>query len=280
MSLQNSIEGLIQRAEAAAEHENEYLADDGLLHCMKCGDALQTVINIFGQERTVRCVCRCVMAKREVWEKQQYADKIATRRQICFRGTNMAGWNFDVDNGQRPAMSAYMRKYADKFDEYVRSGRGLILYGDVGTGKSFYAACIANKVIDKGYRAIMKNFAQIANELGGTWEKQEYIESLVSYDLLIIDDLGAERTGDYMQEIVYNVIDARSRTGLPLIVTTNLTPDELSKSAEIGRDRIYDRLLERCLAVGITGKSQRRKIASQVWREMREQLGMEVTQNE
>ena len=85
------------------------------------------------------------------------------------------------------------------------------------------------------------------------------IDFLNKYSLLIIDDLGAERKSEFMQEQVFNIIDARYRSGKPMIITTNLTAEEMKKPSEIGQGRIYDRILERCHPVEVKGKSIRRE---------------------
>lgn len=280
-------------AEENANRENEYLGDDGLLHCKTCGKAVQTVLHVqiadrINETRTVRCRCDC-LTKAEIREREiaEYdaARLRERRRRECFRVTdpkkqelagNMEKWTFANDDRKRPDLSDAMQRYVEQFPEHRRESRGLLLYGDVGTGKTYLAACIANAVIDQGHTARMTNFANIGNELQQTWEKQEYIDELCKYDLLIIDDLGTERKSEYMQEIVFNVIDARYRAGGPLIITTNLTTDELSKPGEIGYSRIYDRILERCLAVKVDGQSRRRQAAIKGWEKMRQQLGMEV----
>ena len=130
------------------------------------------------------------------------------------------GWDFSKDAGRRPDLGAIVRRYAEKFPEYRKAGRGLILYGDTGTGKSTFAAMIANAVLDLGYRAFMTNFEQIEKNLWDAEKKAVYMRELMSWDLLVLDDLGAERKNEYMQGIVYNVIDGRIRQGLPVVVTT------------------------------------------------------------
>jgi DNA replication protein DnaC len=79
-----------------------------------------------------------------------------------------------------------------------------------------------------------------------------------------------------MQEMVYKIVNARYVAGAPVIVTTNLTTDELTKTAEIGYARTYDRLLEKCLPIKVDGRSRRRAGAAAAWGNMRRQLGMEV----
>lgn len=61
--------------------------------------------------------------------------------------------------------------------------------------------------------------------------------------MLIIDDLGVERSSEYALEQVYNVVDSRYLSRLPFIVTTNLTLNELKKPLDLARARIYDRIL-------------------------------------
>lgn len=266
------------KADASAEQETEYMGDDGLLHCRICGGPRQTIVTPpfeGAQPRTVRCWCGCPTQedRRLALERQ---DKIERLRRACFRGTDMKAWSFAEDDRRRPELSAAMAKYAADFQEHLRDGNGLLLYGPVGTGKTYFAACIANAVIEQGYSARMTNFADIANDLWDAEDKAAYMDELRGYSLLILDDLGAERKNAHMQEIVYNVIDARYRAGKPVIVTTNLSQDELAKPAEIGYGRIYDRILERCLPVKVEGHSRRRQDAGKNWGEMRRRLGMEV----
>ena len=79
--------------------------------------------------------------------------------------------------------------------------------------------------------------------------------------LLIIDDFGMERGTEYGLEQVYNVIDSRYRSGKPLIVTTNLSLDELQHPQDTPHARIYDRLLEMCAPILFTGTNFRRQTA-------------------
>ena len=95
----------------------------------------------------------------------------------------------------------------------------------VGTGKSYLAACIANALMEQEISVRMTNFSAILNDLTASFEgRNEYIERLCRFPLLILDDFGMERGTEYGLEQVYNVIDSRYRSRKPLIVTTNLKP--------------------------------------------------------
>lgn len=270
---------LAAKAEAGAETETEYLDEaTGLLRCRICDGPRQTVITPpfeGAQPRTVRCWCHCPTGE-DARKERERLEEIEKSRRMCFNGTDMKAWSFANDDGMRPELTNATKKYAEQFKQFRADGMGLLLHGPVGTGKTFFAACVANEVITQGYKARMTNFEQIEKNLWDSEQKAQYMQELMRYDLLVLDDLGTERKSEYMQEIVYNVIDGRYRAGLPVIITTNLTADELTKTDEIGYSRIYDRILERCLPVKVEGKSRRRMGAGESWQAMRRQLGMEV----
>ena len=143
--------------------------------------------------------------------------------------------------------------------------RQLLLWGDVGTGKSFFAGCIANALLEQCVPVLMTNFAKLLNALSGMYtdDRNAYIDSLNRYSLLIIDDLGVERSSTFAQEQVFHVIDSRYRSGKPLIVTTNLTLDELKHTEDTAKRRIYDRILERCVPIRINNLNIRQKNAQE-----------------
>ena len=88
-------------------------------------------------------------------------------------------------------------------------------------------------------------------------DRNGYIDSLNQYSLLIIDDLGMERSTEFALERVFNVIDTRYRSKKPLIVTTNLTLNELKNPCGLVRSRIYDRILEVYVPLKISSQNIR-----------------------
>lgn len=272
------IDTLAAKAEQAAETDTEYLAEDGLLHCKICGGKRQTVIQLpfeGAAPRKIRCWCQCPTEFDKAKEREKDV-QISRNRSVCFQGVEeLRKCTFDSADADTPTqLITAAKKYADTFHVSYKKGAGILFYGPVGTGKTFLAACIANELLKNGYKVRMTSFSVISDELWNAPSKDEYITDLCKYHLLILDDLGAERKTEYMQEMVYKIVNARYVAGVPMIVTTNLTRGELSKATDITTARTYDRLIEKCVPVEVAGKSRRRAAAAENWCEMREMLGL------
>lgn len=252
--------------------------ENGLLYCGKCHTPKEFRGNFLGMVKVVSCLCRCRADELAAEEQQRKAEKqrerIMLNRRASFLESDMQHWNFAADDGADPRIMRAAKSYVANFTQFREQGKGLLLHGGVGTGKTFAAACIANALIDTGRTCLMTNFARVLNTLWSIEEKQAYIDSFNQFDLLVLDDLGAERRSEYAQEQVFNVIDGRYRSGLPLIITTNLGIDKIKKPDTIGNARIYDRVLEMCHPIELSGQSRRRKKVAEEFKSMNELLGL------
>lgn len=260
-------------------HSDDYIGDNGLMYCGKCHTPKQCKISFLGMEKTPFCLCKCEKEKRDKEEAEirriEKDQEITRNKSIAFSDcSEMRFWTFENDNKEKPELTNAAMKYVENFEKFKSSGKGLLFYGSVGTGKSYISACIANALLDKGYKVLMTSFAIIENKTFGMNNKQEYYDGLNRCSLLIIDDLGIERQTSYMQEIVYNVIDSRSRTGLPLIVTSNLTNEQLKNPSDINAQRVYSRLLKMCHPIHVGGEDRRKNKAMQEYAETKSLLGL------
>lgn len=269
----------VKASTAIVAEEGDYIGEDGLLYCHKCHTRKQTEINVLGRIRRPMCMCKCEAAKRaaeeEEIERRKFEAKVKELRCMGFPEAEMRNWTFANDDLANEQITKAAQRYADNFSEFRKSGKGLLLYGNTGTGKTYAACEIANALIDKGYPVLVTNFARILNTLQGTFEKQEYIDGFNNFQLLVIDDLGIERDTAYAKEQVFNIIDSRYRSGLPMIITTNLTMDKIKNPEDIENRRIYDRILEKCFPIEVGGGSRRRKAVREDYDTMKNLLGLE-----
>ena len=239
--------------------QGEHLGSDGLIHCDKCGSSRQTVITFGDRTMTVRCQCRCQQeqmdAQRQDLRRQEELDRFARMRSTAMRDPALRKCTFAESKYHCPAMEI-ARKYADQWSRMLASSSGLLLWGNVGTGKTYIAACIANALLDKGVPVLMTSFARMLGAMPGpaSGEQTGIIDDWMQYPLLIIDDLGIERDTPYTMELIYSIIDSRYRSGKPMIITTNLTMQELENPDSREKMRIYDRVLECCTPVRVDGQ--------------------------
>lgn len=263
MDANNVLSGIAARAaQQYAEQPGDYRDADGLLMCGKCHAPKQVRQPFLGRVKVLACACKCVMEhnrrEAEAKRKRDRMQYLAGMRRTGFPDAEMRKWTFSNDDGGNTNLMSISHKYVANFDAMRSNGTGLLLYGNVGCGKSFAAACIANALIDTGTPCLMTNFTRIINRLQESFAgRQKYIDNLSRFDLLVIDDMAAERNTEYVWEQVMTIIDARYRSGLPIVVTTNLTIGELADPSDIRRQRVYSRLKEMCVPIEVTGADRR-----------------------
>lgn len=260
--------------------EDEYLNEnDNLMYCSKCNTPRQKKLDtpLFNGMNIVPIACEC-RAKEQAEERRQeeirkHYQIVERLREKGIRDKKILEWTFKNDDGTTSNMEM-AKKYVEQFETVQADNLGMLLWGDVGTGKSFVAGCIANALIEKEISVSMTNFGVIlADMMNLQIDKNEYIRVLNRNSLLIIDDFGMERDTPFALEQVYNVIDSRYTASKPLIVTTNLTLAELQNTAiQTDLRRIYDRVLEMCVPILFEGESKRKDKATDKRKKLREIL--------
>lgn len=257
------LNGVISNAHRAnPERGNDYIGENGLLYCGKCHTPKQCFITHNGANMIVPCVCDCKKQEfendRQHEENAKRAERIKQNRRVAFSSIIMQEYVFSTDKDKNNDSSKLLRAYAATFDP--TSSKWLLLYGNCGTGKSFLAACVCNSVIDKGFTARFTSVSELANALWDSQNsRQEIFKKISNYDLLVLDDLYSERDTSYMQEVVFNIIDTRYRCKKPLIITTNLSPQQIGNPKGIEQERIFSRIYENSLPIKITGKDKRKE---------------------
>ena len=224
--------------------EGDFYDENGRLFCGKCKEPKQTsrLIPIGRTPRRMFIPCRCELEEEERYrrriEAQNMQDKIKALRRSGVMDAAYNSYTFENDDGRNPKITASCKRYADHWQEMSDLACGVLFYGGVGGGKSFYAGCIANTLIEQGVPALMTRLSYLVNNR----VKADEPIRLSDYRLIVLDDIGTENISQTAFDVVNDIYLAK----IPVICTTNLTLSELKSSGSIEKQRIYDRLLERC----------------------------------
>ena len=239
----------------------------GEIYCPDCGgERFKEVVGVNNETGDqfrfyMKALCPCQSAKAKADEERFEAVKrerrIASMRRRCLPEERLHGFVFDKDDSPESEASGICRRYAEHWEKVTSKGYGLLIHGNVGTGKTFYASCIVNALIDKGIAAELTTITRILNTVA-IEDRDIELAKLSRLPLIVLDDLGAERPTDYSRELAFTIIDERVKSRKPMVVTTNLSPAEMMKVSDMTLLRIYERVLEACpIRVGLTGKSRR-----------------------
>lgn len=150
------------------------------------------------------------------------------------------------------------RAYGDNIRENVREGVGLLLKGEVGTGKTTLAICIMRRAIENQIPAYFLPMASLVDTLfmlrdnNERWKFQKKVRETT---VLILDDLGAESRQEFIASAIDSIITERNNRGLPTFITTNLTNEELVAKYS---KRTLDRIKEQCVVLNFVGGSLRK----------------------
>jgi DNA replication protein DnaC len=130
-----------------------------------------------------------------------------------------------------PDQVAAVRAYVRAIDANVDAGRGLWIYGDVGTGKTTLAMLVSKAALEAGRSVAIYSLPRLLSLLRESMDTQggllDFMDRLAAVDLLHIDDLGAENQTEWVLEQLYSIVNARYEACKGILATTNLEPDEL-----------------------------------------------------
>ena len=260
--------------------EDKAFEKDGHVYCRKCKEKIDSdPLNCLGNKKILfRRQCKCDREEESLRKEKEEADHIRRLREECFiTSRNLINCTFDRVIAPDRQEVIIAKNFVKNFKELSKDNNGLIFHGNVGTGKTYLAACIANKIIeDYQIRVKMRNIPQIINDIekgGFDIDKNDYYRKLSSVSLLILDDFGIERNTEYVNEMVYQIINTRYESKKPTIISTNIPLGLIMEgSNDIDKERIYSRLREMCIPVKIAGKDIRTELGRKKLRETRDLL--------
>jgi DNA replication protein DnaC len=176
----------------------------------------------------------------------------------AMRACRFASFRFDYYAGEHLARARKAFEAARGFAAQVLAdpaATGIMLTGEVGTGKSFLAACVANELIDHERRVLFIVVPDLLDQLRASYDadsgvrEQDILDVARSTPILILDDLGAHNYTEWVCNRLYTILNYRLNEQLPTVVTTNLTLPEIE---EYLGHRAVSRLFQLCRQFRLT----------------------------
>ncbi len=239
--------------------------------CPICeGVGLVRVVDVTG--KWVSRPCQCQEMERE--ERRIAAARIPQRYRDCTLDT------YEIYHGADRSLAEALFQARRFVEEYPAgtAGKGLLFTGSIGVGKTHLAVGVLQRLVrERGvkglfcdYRELLKNIQNSYNPQVNTTEL-ELLKPVFAAEVLVLDDLGAQKPNDWVWDTVALVLNSRYNDKLTTIITTNYADlpagaGDLSSAERAAReptlgDRIGDRMLSRlaemCIRVKMTGKDCR-----------------------
>lgn len=253
--------------EAILKHPGVY--DTGEV-CPRCGEHILAMkIRVGGGTVIFKkpCACRDAEVKAEDAAKKARDREEARKKRLewaeipeMFSGATLKGYRRLP--GTEKAFAA-VKNYLTHREENFSAGRGLILMGAVGCGKTHLGCAILNCALEDGWHAAYWNVPQQLELLmpgnADELDQMHILDKALLARVLLLDDLGAEKSSEWTRKELMVILDERYRENKPTIITSNLmlTDDELRRTCG---DRAYSRLCSNhYLAVALTAEDYRRR---------------------
>ena len=154
---------------------------------------------------------------------------------------------------------AHTRRFTSRIDAQLDAGRGLWFMGPPGTGKTTLAMLVSKAALDAGRSVAIYSLPRLLNEIRDTYRAErshvDLLDRLTAVDLLHIDDVGAEKSNEWVLEELYSIVNARYEDERSVVITTNIL-DREALSEQV-TPRTVSRLTEMCDELPLTGSDHR-----------------------
>jgi DNA replication protein DnaC len=207
---------------------------------------------VFDLESNTAYDCRC-RAQRVARARARNLSAVIPRRyrDVAFDRPPVT----DID----PAIVTATRRFALTIDNQLDAGRGLWFMGPPGTGKTTLAMLVSKAASDAGRTVAIYSLPRLLNEIRDTHRAErshiDLLNRLTQVDLLHIDDVGAERSTDWVLEELYSIVNARYEDERSVVITTNILDREAL--CEQITARTVSRLTEMCDELPLLGHDHR-----------------------
>ncbi|MGN1412356.1 MAG: ATP-binding protein [Oscillospiraceae bacterium] len=213
--------------------------------------------------------CDCYQKEKLKLQMIEENEKIQENLYRFRKFSNLSKKEFTFNNWEhnqytQPAEECF-RVFKEFSSSYHLGSQGMIVYGEAGCGKTHLSIALATELANRGVKTVFKNIPTLFEEIFDTFNNSEIktsdvINPIIESDVVILDDLGAEKPSDFVKSKLYYIINALYNNNATVIVTSNI--DNVSDLKNCVGFRAYDRLLEMCNLVHNRGKSYRRYLAN------------------
>jgi len=237
------------------------------IFCETCGtEKTWRVLSLFGSQRHMAVYeCDCLKKEEEEKKHQKRLDEYLHNIEFFKKNSHLTAKNQTFDNWQH---NEYTQPAEDCYNTFIRFAnnyrygmQGLLVYGGAGCGKTHLSMALADSLSKKGAKTIFKNVPMLFEDIYASFNNSEVstnqiLEPIITSDVVVLDDLGAEKPTEFVQSKLYYIINCLYNKNATVIVTSNCT--NVSDLKDIIGFRAYDRLLEMCNLVHNKGNSYRR----------------------
>lgn len=262
--------------------ENQTFRVDPILHtaeevnrpvifCERCGTPKKYGVVEAGGSKIYIGVLQCdCIEKMQDEERQREREQEILDNMLKFKKySNLSKKVCTFDNWQHNQYTQSAEDCYQTFRKFLRDyhagTQGMIVYGEAGCGKTHLSMALATELVKSGAKVIFKNVPSLFEEIFDTFNNYEtkpsdVINPIIEADVVILDDLGAEKPSDFVKSKLYYIVNSLYNNNATVIVTSNL--QNVSDLKDVIGFRAYDRLLEMCTLVHNKGQSYRRYLAN------------------
>lgn len=225
--------------------------------CALCDGTGWKIVERAGLSGAERCVCATATRTQSLKENANIPPN--------YQQASLDNFQMPADNPLgRQGLGTVLMQVRSFTREFPAANRpGLLLVGEPGTGKTHLAVAAMRTLLDKGHECLFFDYQNLLDRIrsgydaaSGAADREAY-RAVLDVEVLLLDDLGAHRVTDWVEDTVTAIITHRCNQKKPLIATTNLTDDDRGKEfAMPGGDKKSIR--ERTLAEMIGTRSRSR----------------------
>ena len=251
--------------------------------CETCGEPTHKDRDCGGILRRLPSPCKCRRELNEIGKRHDaaLAEADFTRFLGRFREYSLMDERFErstfenwIHTDDNKRFYELGKKYCENWGKVCDGNYGLLLFGNAGSGKSYLSFAIANELHKQKKSAMAISVSALLSIIKESFDRQDVIgeaqvmRAVGDVSLLILDDFGIEYRTGWAYEKLYAIIDRRYRSAKPLIITTNLSEEELFGNLKVmngktgqtdASNRIFDRIMEMCQVEEINCESWRVK---------------------